>query len=355
MQTQTLTEKRSATVLVVDDQNASRSILTELLQNITPKVSIIQKSHPQEALDWAVHHAVDLVLVDYSMPDMNGIHFTRILRTIEAYRYIPIMMVTIVDDKAIKQQALEAGVTDFLSKPLNLEECITRCQNLLSMQHQQVHLSQERTGLEQQLSEAKQYISQIEHETVELLLHALYPSSAQLQRTRRIAHYAKLLSEVSGLSTQEQTQLEQAALLFEIDKIQHPTEHDTSEHDTRLSKSLPSIKQLLSQSQSALLKKSAEIASYVQEPFSTGREPNLSKASNIPLSARIVAIAAHFDQVSYPSAASSGLSESGVTSALTSLASNAGIQFDPYLVKQLVTIQPRLERVYEDYLANKND
>ncbi len=350
MQTQTLTEQRSATVLVVDDQNASRSILIELLQNITPKVSIIQKSHPQEALDWAVHHTVDLVLVDYMMPDMNGIHFTKVLRTIAAYTYIPIVMVTIVDDDAIKQQALEAGVTDFLSKPLNLQECISRCQNLLSIQHQQVHLTQELIGLEQQLSQAKLTITQMEHEAIQLLMHMLYHTPAQLQRARRIAHYAKLLSEVCGFSAQEQAQLEQATLLFEVGTIAHP-----SESDANLNKTLPSIQQLLSQSHSVLLKKSAEIATYVHEPFQISSQPNQPKASNIPISARIVAVAVHFDQVSYPSDTPSAIATSSVASALTSLASKAGIQFDPNLVKQLVSIQPRLEKVYEDYLANKNN
>lgn len=349
MQTQTSSEQRSATVLVVDDQTASRSILTELLHNITPKVRIIQKNHPQEALDWAVHNTVDLVLVDYLMPDMNGVHFTKVLRTLPAYTYIPILMVTIMDDKTIKQQALEAGVTDFLSKPLNLEECITRCQNLLSIQHQQVHLSQERTSLEQQLTQAKQALTHMEHEAIQLVLHMLYQTPAQLLRARRIAHYAKLLSEVHGFSAQEQSQLEQAALLFEIGTLVHP-----SDNDTNLDKTLPSIKQLLSQSHSALLKKSAEIAMHIHAPFQSSHQPNQAKSSNSPVSARIVAIAAHFDQVSCSSATASAQT-SNVASALTSLASNAGIQFDPNLVKQLVSIQPRLEKVYEDYLANNNN
>lgn len=349
MQTQMLSEQRSAAVLVVDDQTSSRSILTELLQKIKPKVSIIEKGHPQEALDWAVHHSVDLVLVDYMMPDMNGIHFTKVLRTIPSYTFIPIVMVTIVDDADTKQLALQAGVTDFLSKPINLQECFTRCQNLLSIQHRQVHLSQERIMLEHQLRLAKQTISQIEHETIQLLMHVIYQTPKQLQRAQRVARYAKLLGEVCGLNTLEQAQLEQASLLFEIDTL-----HNQIQDTTAANIPWPTSAQLLSQSHSPLFKMAADIAKHHRDSYAPHIETQQRRGSDIPLSARLVAITEHFDQISYPNANTDNLETPSVAYALKRLASEAGLTFDPHLVKQLISIRPRLEKVYEDYLAKNH-
>ena len=77
-----------------------------------------------------------LVLVDYKMPEMNGIEFIRLFRTHLACVHVPVIMVTSDVDPIVRLEALEAGVTEFMVKPVNHHECRDLCRNLL-IQHQQ--------------------------------------------------------------------------------------------------------------------------------------------------------------------------------------------------------------------------
>src|SRR6266478_976375 len=79
------------TVMVVDDQSTGRASLDE-------RVAVEGFARPIDAMVWATRHICDLVLVDYMMPDMDGIEFVKRLRAIPGYEHVPIVMVTVHDD-----------------------------------------------------------------------------------------------------------------------------------------------------------------------------------------------------------------------------------------------------------------
>ena len=60
-----------------------------------------------------------------------GIEAVRALRQIEDYLDVPIVMITVENDRDVRHRALDAGVTYFLAKPVDLYECLARCRNLL--------------------------------------------------------------------------------------------------------------------------------------------------------------------------------------------------------------------------------
>jgi two-component system response regulator RpfG len=80
------------------------------------------------------------VLVDYMMPEMDGVEFVKRLRGIPGYEHVPIVMVTVHDDRKVRYAALDAGITDFLTKPIDARECLARCRNLLTLRRQQLML-----------------------------------------------------------------------------------------------------------------------------------------------------------------------------------------------------------------------
>ena len=71
-----------ATILVIDDQVICRQILCQIVSSINGNHDVRDFACPQEALDWTKHHPVALVLVDYKMPEMNGIEFIRMFRAV---------------------------------------------------------------------------------------------------------------------------------------------------------------------------------------------------------------------------------------------------------------------------------
>ena len=81
---------------------------------------------------WAATNVADLVLIDYLMPDMDGIELARRLRGFAGYEHVPFVMVTVRDDRKIRYDALDAGITDFLNKPIDTRECLARCRNLVT-------------------------------------------------------------------------------------------------------------------------------------------------------------------------------------------------------------------------------
>jgi two-component system response regulator RpfG len=119
----------------------------------------------------------DLVLVDYSMPDMDGIEFAKRLCARPGYEHVPVVMVTALDDRRIRYAALGAGITDFLTKPIDARECKARCRNLLTLRRQQIALEDRRRLLEGVVEEAIIEIREREKET--LLRRGATPRSSR--------------------------------------------------------------------------------------------------------------------------------------------------------------------------------
>ena len=107
------------TAMVVDDQSTGRAILEQVVRSLDDRVAVEGFLRPVDAVVWATRHVADLVLIDYMMPDMNGIELAKRLRALPGYENVPIMMVTAHDDRKVRYDALDAGVTDFLTKPVD--------------------------------------------------------------------------------------------------------------------------------------------------------------------------------------------------------------------------------------------
>lgn len=90
----------------------------------------------------ACRNGADLAIFDHRLPDMKGIEAIRRLRSDESTRYLPIIMITADDDPDTRMDAIEAGATDFLRKPLNIEELRIRVRNLLALRHAQKSAAQ---------------------------------------------------------------------------------------------------------------------------------------------------------------------------------------------------------------------
>jgi two-component system, response regulator RpfG len=289
-------------VLIIDDQSITRMILQELVGSIDSDVSSTCFADPIEALEWAKNHEIDLVITDYKMPRMDGIKFIKWLRRIPSCNDVPVMIVTCVEDQSIRYMALESGANDFITKPIDHTECRARCNNMLTMSQQRKMIKDRALLLEQEIRKTTQELHNREQETLMRLAKAgEYRDEDTGNHIIRIARYSRLIARGLGLPQEQCDLISQSAPMHDIGKIGIPDsillkpgrltteEFEIMKHHTQLGY------EILKNSSSKYIQAGAVIALNHHERFNGEGYPNGLSGSDIPLEARIVAIADVFD------------------------------------------------------------
>lgn len=119
-------------VLIIDDVLSNALLIKGYLRHMALDAVIF--TDPKLALAWCTEHEPDLVLLDFMMPGMSGTDFLRQFRDNDRLRDVPVVVVTWDERKETLHQALKAGATDFLCKPIDRVELIVRMQNMVESQ-----------------------------------------------------------------------------------------------------------------------------------------------------------------------------------------------------------------------------
>ena len=124
-------------VLIIDDQASSRRVLRHILENVGSDCDLHEFESAIEALRWCSTSQADFVVVDYSMPGMDGIEFARSFRANPLNDRVPIMMLTVAQEASVKAAAVAAGIHDFITKPFAPRVVQARCECWLGMRRAQ--------------------------------------------------------------------------------------------------------------------------------------------------------------------------------------------------------------------------
>ena len=144
-----------ASIIIVDDQATNRNLFSRLAKSISSDISVNAFADPMDALSWLSENTPDLIISDYKMPQMDGAELIRRIRELPALSDLPVVVVTVYEDREFRLQALEAGATDFLQSPVDHHEFATRARNLLKMRQQQLLLASRADGLERDLEHSE--------------------------------------------------------------------------------------------------------------------------------------------------------------------------------------------------------
>ena len=118
--------------LVVDDSRTTRTILGRILRDLGFHVA--EATHGREALAWIAHEGEpDVVLVDWHMPEMDGLDFIRAIRATPGRERLPLVMVSVETEVPRIKQALDAGANEYVMKPFTKETIQEKLQ-LLGME-----------------------------------------------------------------------------------------------------------------------------------------------------------------------------------------------------------------------------
>ena len=291
-----------ATVLIVDDQSTSRMILEELIRSIEQALVVESFADPIQALEWAKRNTVDLVLTDYKMPYMDGSEFTRWLRQIPSCSDVPVIIITCVDDRSVRYRALEVGATDFLTKPVDHHECRARCRNLLTLRRQQQIIKERAKWLEHAVSRTTEEILLREKETLLRLARAgEYRDEETGNHVVRMARCSRVIADGLRLSDDDCDVIEHAAPMHDIGKIGIPDRillntQKLNGDDWEVMKTHTTIGyEILRDSPSCYLQHGAFIALSHHERFDGNGYPRGRKGDQIPIEARVVAVADVYD------------------------------------------------------------
>ena len=142
-------------IVIVDDRLTNRNIFAKLATAIEEGIEVKTFGNPAEALVWLRSHTPDLIITDYKMPQMDGAEFIRHFRAQSTCVDIPVVVITVYEERSFRLRALEAGATDFLNSPVDHHEFVTRARNLLNLRKHQLLLADRADSLERRLERSE--------------------------------------------------------------------------------------------------------------------------------------------------------------------------------------------------------
>ena len=339
-------------VVIVDDSEINLTLFKHLIAKVEGVESHCF-SVSAEALEWCARNGADVVVVDYMMPAPDGLEFIRSIRLMPGMEDVPAVMVTANDLKEIRYSALEAGATDFLTKPVDKNEFIARITNMATLRRGQRLLADRAALLAEEVKAATETIVQRERETIFRLSKAAeYRDPETGSHILRMANYSRLIAEALGLDAEECQLLFEAAPMHDVGKVAIPDlillkpGKLTAEEFELMKRHAQIGHEILRDSSSPKLQAAAIIALSHHERFDGSGYPGGVAGEAIPLHGRIVATADVFDALTSerPYKRAWDLDQ-----AAAYLREQAGSHFDPRCIDAFFGIWKDVKEIHDRY------
>ncbi|QKC84774.1 HD domain-containing phosphohydrolase [Mesorhizobium sp. NZP2077] len=325
-------------ILIVEDNRTSR-MLMEMLVGQIPNCVAISYSAPVDVLRDLPTIAFDLGIVDYQMPGIDGIELIERIRSERRFADTPFVMVTADGDAGTRIDAIHAGATEFLHKPVEPVEFKARMRNLVRLCEAQRDLVHRAEWLKVEVDKATQELREREEEIIRrLTLAAGYKDRETAMHTIRMAHYSSVLARHLGFSADQCRDILLAAPMHDIgkvgisDSILLKQEQLSAAEKLRMNEHTRIGGAILAGSTCALLQLAAKIAETHHERWDGTGYPNGLRGESIPLVGRIAAVADVFDALTSDRTYKDAWP---VDRAFAYIREQSGAQFDPECVRAL--------------------
>ncbi|MBO6783445.1 MAG: PAS domain-containing protein [Alphaproteobacteria bacterium] len=202
----------------------NRHVLSRLASQADEEAVVHTFADPREAIAWSTENTPDLVVTDFKMPGMDGAEFTRQFRAQPLCYDVPVIVVTIYEDRSYRYRALEAGATDFLISPVDHQEFKARVRNFLRMRNQQKIIHRRTRSLERRLANDNLVHQEELRESREMLRQLIDAVPALVCATDRDGKVLFANSSAAkrlGTTPQDMVGMERAAGLSEGDTNRH--------------------------------------------------------------------------------------------------------------------------------------
>ncbi len=361
------TEKISGDILVVDDTPENLRVLCGMLKQQGYRARPIPGG--KLALRAVETEPPDLILLDITMPEMNGYEVCRSLKSSPATRHIPVIFISALTELDDKIKAFASGGIDYITKPFQFEEVQARVDTHLRLRGLQLELQQYSSGLENLVQEKVLEISRSQMATIEAL--------AQLTESRdectgghikRIQAMCKTLAQELGGSSHHKRTINDsffeciffASALHDIGKVAVPdaillkpgklTAEEMTEmkkHTIHGTSTLQAAREKYPKN--AFLNMGIAIARSHHERWDGGGYPDGLVGEDIPLSARIMSVADVYDALRSKRPYKEGMTHE---KSMKIILEGSGTQFDPECVSALESVEAVFDKTWNE-MTNK--
>jgi putative two-component system response regulator len=344
-------ERSTARILVIDDQELNVEVLTRILDR-AGFTNFRSLTDPQQFMRVFDEYSPDLVLLDLHMPGRDGFEILRDLAPHLTDSFLPVLILTGDASAEAKKGALSLGAKDFIAKPFDPGEVILRIHNLLETRSLYLFLQKHNAELEARVRERTRELEQSQGEVLERLAGAAEFRDGETSRhTERVGEISGRIARALGFGSDYADMIRFAARLHDIGKIGIPDSillkpHKLTKDEFAVMASHTVIgARILSGGSSDVVMLAERIALSHHERWDGTGYPHGLKGDAIPIEARIVAAADVLDALSHPR---SYRPEWPRASVLGLIQRSSGSHFDPAVVKALFSV---LENYNEKTLA----
>lgn len=213
---------KTATIMIVDDEPINIKVVRKYLreEGYQHFITTTQSSQANEIIR---RELPDVVLLDIIMPQVSGLEILKTMRGDTRLQHIPVLILTASGETEVKLKALELGVTDFLTKPVEVSELLLRVRNALLIKAHHDHLANYSVQLEQQVRLRTAELIVSRQEVIRCLARAAeYRDHDTGNHVVRVGRFAAIIARQLGFDQERLELLEQAAMLHDVGKIGIP-------------------------------------------------------------------------------------------------------------------------------------
>jgi putative two-component system response regulator len=345
-------ELKHAPIFVVDDEPVNLKLIERILASGGfEDVYTIQNSG--DVLERYQELRPNLILLDINMPGLDGFGVLDQLKEGTVGRLPPIVFLTAQNDSEFRVKAFENGVLDFIGKPFNRLELISRVKNLLALENAHRELTNRNNSLETIINMRTEALRRTQLQVVQKLGRAAeYRDNETGAHILRMSHISALLARELGFADDYVQDILHASPMHDVGKIAipdnillkpgkfTPEEWEVMKTHTTLGY------EILSGADSKLLNLASEIALHHHEKWDGSGYPKALQGDNIPISCRIVAAADVFDALMSHRPYKQPWS---LEDALAYMNAQKGAHFDPEVIDIFNKLTDQIVEIRERY------
>lgn len=339
-------------IMIVDDEPVMILTVKKHLKD-GGFLQFVTCDQSEQALAMIREEQPDVVLLDICMPKVSGLEILAAVRAEESIQHIPMVVLTSSTDENTKSEALQLGAFDFLAKPVNVSELLSRVRNTLMVKAQHDRLAHYSQQLEFEINRRTSELFASRSEVIHCLASAAECRDDQTGfHIVRVGRYATIIASELEFEEDQIPSLESAAQLHDVGKIgisdtilrKHGTLTD-EERETMKCHSEIGVK-ILKQCNSPVMRMAAVVAETHHEKWDGSGYPRGLKGDEIPLVGRITAVADVFDALSNKRYYKDAFD---LEECFQLIEESKGTHFDPEVVDAFLRRKKEVIQVYHDY------